>query len=64
VEKLQSRVDAVEANSKLTNEEIQTLKNVCNQMQSSAKEQHLKCVEHCKTLESKLDRVFKKSQLK
>lgn len=28
VEKLQSRVDAVEANSKLTNEEIQTLKNV------------------------------------
>jgi|LakMenEpi03Aug12_release.lakeMendotaPanAssembly.Ray.scaffolds.fasta_scaffold2336130_1 cell division protein FtsB len=68
IAKLQHEIDVVEANSKLTNEEIQTLKHNCNQMQSAAKEQHLKCVEHCKTIESKLDskldRMFKKSQLK
>jgi len=64
VEQLQQRLDTVEANEKVTNEEIQVLKRACDQMQKTAKEQHLKCVEHCKTLESKLDRVFKKSQLK
>lgn len=64
VEQLQSRVEALDSNAKLTKDEIQSLKNVCNQMQSTAKEQHLKCVEHCKTLESKLDKVFKKSQYK
>lgn len=64
VDQLQQRVDAIEANTKLTNAEIQSLKQACDQMQKSAKEQHLKCDEHCKLLDSKLDRVFKKSQLK
>ena len=57
LEALQDRVSAVETNQKVLASDIEK----CNADMAASRRQ---CVEHCNTLSSKLDKVFKKSQLK
>ena len=60
VEALQSQVSALESNDKVVASEISALKSkalVCET-------KHADCDKHCKAIETKLDKVFKKSQYK
>lgn len=60
LEALQGRVDAIEASDKVTANEIEDLK----QKMANCENKHKQCIEHCKTVNSKLDNLFKKSQFK
>ena len=61
IEKLQSQINSLDSKTSgeyvELNSKIQEVKQQCDL-------KHSQCDEHCKTLDSKLDRVFKKSQLK
>lgn len=60
VEALQAQVSALESNEKVVGSEITTLKGKV----AACEAKHAECDKHCKTLESKLDKVFKKAQYK
>jgi hypothetical protein len=60
LEALQERVNSLESNHKVIAQEVANCKTQMNAL--AEKQEH--CDKHCKLLESKLDRVFKKSQLK
>ena len=60
LEKLDSRVTLVEKAQEKLNQEIQK----CHVKMAQIEDKAQQCEAHCKKLESKLDRVFKKSQQK
>ena len=60
LEALQGRVSAVESATKVSSSEISALKDKVAKCEAKME----KCDTHCKTLESKLDKMFKKSQYK
>jgi len=57
---LQNRVSSLEADRTSLALEVAN----CKTQMGALAEKHEQCAKHCKTLETKLDRVFKKSQLK
>ena len=61
---LQSRVEIVENSSKVVANDVAELTEKVTKCELQVKKQHEDCVQHCKTIDSKLDNVFKKSQLK
>lgn len=60
VKALQAQVSALESNDKVVNSEITELKAKV----AACEVKHAECEKHCKALTSKLDRVFKKAQMK
>lgn len=60
VEALQSQVSALESNDKVVASEISALKSKTNALEAKQADFD----KHLKTIESKLDKVFKKSQYK
>ena len=57
IQKLQSEIDGLNSKVAAADSKIDAVNAKCEL-------KHAECEKHCKTLESKLDRVFKKAQLK
>lgn len=60
VEALQAQVSALESSDKALSSEIADLQGKV----AACEAKHAACDKHCKALESKLDKVFKKAQYK
>ena len=60
LEALQDRVDVLESNQGAIAKEVAK----CKDQMAAIAEKQSQCDAHCKTLESKLDKVFKKAQYK
>ena len=58
---LQSQIDGLD--SKVSGEYVELTSKI-QDVQQQCESKHKQCEQHCKTIDSKLDRVFKKSQLK
>lgn len=54
---LQSEIDTLRHNQVTLEKNVENVKTACDL-------KHAQCIEHCKAVDSKLDRVFKKSQHK
>jgi len=57
---LQSEIDTLRSNQTSFAKEV----TACKEQMVALTEKQSKCESHCKTLESKLDKVFKKAQYK
>lgn len=57
---LQTEIDALKNSQTSLSKEVAA----CKEQMVVLTENQTKCVSHCKTLESKLDKVFKKAQYK
>lgn len=60
LDKLDARLSVTESSQTKLTAELQK----CHSRIASLEDKVLKCEEHCKRLDSKLDKVFKKSQFK
>lgn len=61
IEKLQAQIDSANSKISLNND---TLQSEIDAIVAKCAIQHKNCVEHCKSFDEKLNRLFKKSSLK
>jgi len=64
LEALQGRVDLLENSNKVVANDVAELTEKVVKCENEVQKQYQDCVKHCKTIDNKLDNVFKKSQLK